>query len=210
MRKLLKKILQIILKNNPNNLLDLCIIGLGNPGDKHLKTRHNAGYDYLEKLCNDLGIVLTPNKKLDGHYGEAVINDLKIGFLKPNEYINNSGKSVLLVKKYHVKNLSDILVIHDDMDLEPGDVKLKLSGGHAGHNGLRDILKVIGNDFVRLRFGIGHPPNKEQTDSWVIKKPNPQEKKEMANAFERAIKNIDKILLKDWMIIMNDLHSNEH
>ena len=99
---------------------------------------------------------------------------------------------------------------HDDMDLEPGDVKLKLSGGHAGHNGLRDILKVIGNDFVRLRFGIGHPPNKDQTDSWVIKKPNPQEKKEMANAFERAISNIDKIMLKDWMIIMNDLHSNEH
>ena len=210
MKNLLKKLTQIILRKNPNNLLDLCIIGLGNPGDKHSKTRHNAGYDYLEKLCNDLGVVLTPYKKLDGHYGETVINDLKIGFLRPNEYINNSGKSVLLVKKYHVKNLSDILVIHDDMDLEPGDVKLKLSGGHAGHNGLRDILKVIGNDFVRLRFGIGHPPNKEQTDSWVIKKPNPQEKREMANAFERAINNIDKILLKDWMIIMNDLHSNEH
>ena len=151
MKKLLKKILQIILKNNPNNLLDLCIIGLGNPGDKHLKTRHNAGYDYLEKLCNDLGIVLTPNKKLDGYYGEAVINDLKIGFLKPNEYINNSGKSVLLVKKYHVKNLSDILVIHDDMDLEPGEVKLKEGGGHGGHNGLKDIIAKAGKDFVRLR-----------------------------------------------------------
>ena len=122
MKNLLKKIAQTILRKNPNNLLDLCIIGLGNPGDKHSKTRHNAGYDYVEKLCNDLGVVLTPNKKLDGHYGETVINDLKIGFLKPNEYINNSGKSVLLVKKYHVKNLSDVLVIHDDMDLEPGAV----------------------------------------------------------------------------------------
>ena len=74
MKNLLKKLTQIILRKNPNNLLDLCIIGLGNPGDKHSKTRHNAGYDYLEKLCNDLGVVLTPNKKLDGHYGEAVIN----------------------------------------------------------------------------------------------------------------------------------------
>jgi PTH1 family peptidyl-tRNA hydrolase len=96
------------------------------------------------------------------------------------------------------------------MDLEPGDVKLKLSGGHAGHNGLRDILKVIDNDFVRLRFGIGHPPNKEQTDSWVIKKPNPEEKEKMANAFDKAKNNISKILLKDWMLIMNNLHSNEH
>ena len=136
--------------------------------------------------------------------------DHKIALIKPREFINRSGKTLQLVRKYKVKDTKDILVVHDDMDLEPGDVKLKLSGGHAGHNGLRDILKVIGNEFVRLRFGIGHPPNKEQTDSWVIKKPNPQEKREMANAFERAINNIDKILLKDWMIIMNDLHSNEH
>jgi len=206
MRKLLKKILQIILKNNPNNLLDLCIIGLGNPGDKHLKTRHNAGYDYLEKLCNDLGIVLTPNKKLDGHYGEAVINDLKIGFLKPNEYINNSGKSVLLVKRYHVKNLSDILVIHDDMDLEPGEVKLKEGGGHGGHNGLKDIIAKAGRDFVRLRFGIGHPPTKQETNAWVIKKPTPQEKQGLEESFAKADSARDSILEKKWLIAMNELH----
>ena len=177
MKNLLKKLTQIILRENPNNLLDLCIIGLGNPGDKHSKTRHNAGYDYLEKLCNDLGVDLTPNKKLDGHYGETVINDLKIGFLKPNEYINNSGKSVLLVKKYHVKNLSDVLVIHDDMDLEPGEVKLKEGGGHGGHNGLKDIIGRAGKDFVRLRFGIGHPPTKKETNAWVIKNQTHKKKK---------------------------------
>ena len=161
MKNLLKKLAQIILRKNPNNLLDLCIIGLGNQAINILKP-DIMRYDYLEKLCNDLGVVLTPNKKLDGHYGEAVINDLKIGFLKPNEYINNSGKSVLLVKKYHVKNLSDILVIHDDMDLEPGEVKLKEGGGHGGHNGLKDIIGRAGKDFVRLRFGIGHPPTKKK------------------------------------------------
>ena len=206
MRKLLKKILQIILKKNPNNLLDLCIIGLGNPGDKHFKTRHNAGYDYLEKLCNDLGVVLAPNKKLDGQYGEAAINDLKIGFLKPNEYINNSGKSVLLVKKYHVKNLSDILVIHDDMDLEPGEVKLKEGGGHGGHNGLKDIIAKAGKDFVRLRFGIGHPPTKQETNAWVIKKPNPQEKQGLEESFAKADSARDSILEKKWLIAMNELH----
>jgi PTH1 family peptidyl-tRNA hydrolase len=187
-------------------LLDLCIIGLGNPGDKHFKTRHNAGYDYLEKLCNDLGVVLAPNKKLDGHYGEAVINDLKIGFLKPNEYINNSGKSVLLVKKYHVKNLTDILVIHDDMDLEPGEVKLKEGGGHGGHNGLKDIIAKAGKDFVRLRFGIGHPPTKQETNAWVIKKPNPQEKQGLEESFAKADFARDYLLGKKWLIAMNELH----
>ena len=88
MRNLLIKIAQTILRKKQNKLLNLCIVGLGNPGDKHKKTRHNAGYDYLERLCDDLGVVLTPNKKLDGHYGEAVINDLKVGFLKPNEYLS--------------------------------------------------------------------------------------------------------------------------
>ena len=163
-------------EENPNNLLDLCIIGLGNPGDKHSKTRHNAGYDYLEKLCNDLGVVLTPYKKLDGHYGETVINDLKIGFLKPKEYINNSGKSVLLVKKYHVKNLSDVLVIHDDMDLEPGEVKLKEGGGHGGTMDLKisleELVKIL---FVKIWY---RPPSyQKETNAWVIKKPNPQEKR---------------------------------
>ena len=114
MKNLLKKLTQIILRKNPNNLLDLCIIGLGNPGDKHSKTRHNAGYDYLENLCNDLGVVLTPNKKLDGHYGEAVINDLKVGFLKPNEYINNSGKSVLQekLKKFYIHTIHQAKIIN--------------------------------------------------------------------------------------------------
>ena len=187
-------------------MLNLCIVGLGNPGDKHKKTRHNAGYDYLERLCDDLGVVLTPNKKLDGHYGEAVINDLKVGFLKPNEYINNSGKSVLLVKKYHVKNLSDILVIHDDMDLEPGEVKLKEGGGHGGHNGLKDIIGKAGKDFVRLRFGIGHPPIKKETNAWVIKKPNVEEKQGLKESFAKADSARDSILEKKWLIAMNELH----
>ena len=210
MKKLLKKISQIILRGNQNKLLHLCIVGLGNPGDKYSKTRHNAGYDFLDLIAKEFNADFKYLKKIDADYVEIDFEDQKIALIKPREFINRSGKTLQLVRKYKVKNTKDILVVHDDMDLETGDVKLKLSGGHAGHNGLRDILKAIGNDFVRLRFGIGHPPNKEQTDAWVIKKPNPQEKEKMAIAFEKAINNIDKILLKDWMIIMNDLHSNEH
>jgi PTH1 family peptidyl-tRNA hydrolase len=210
MKKLLKEISQIILRRNQNKLLHLCIVGLGNPGDKYLKTRHNVGHDFLDLIAKEFNEEFNYIKKIDADYVEIDYADQKIALIKPREFINRSGKTLQLVRKYKVKNTRDILVVHDDMDLEPGDVKLKLSGGHAGHNGLRDILKVIDNDFVRLRFGIGHPPNKEQTDSWVIKKPNPEEKEKMANAFDKAKNNISKILLKDWMLIMNNLHSNEH
>ncbi len=207
MKSLLKKITQIVLRKNPNNLLDLCIVGLGNPGDKHKKTRHNAGYDFVEKLADRLGIKFKNVKKLDALYGELAINGTTIAIVKPNDYINNSGKTLNLIKKYKVKSLNNILVVHDDMDLEPGQVKLKDSGGHGGHNGLRDIIGLVGNDFMRLRFGIGHPPKKNETNAWVIKKPNPQEKHNLDLAFSKALNLTDQLISKDWLLIMNELHS---
>lgn len=207
MKNLLKKITQIILRKNPGNLLDLCIVGLGNPGDKHKKTRHNAGYDFVELLANNLNVELKDTKKLDALYGELIIGDSKIALVKPNEYINNSGKTLNLLKKYKVKSLKDVLVVHDDMDLEPGEVKLKDGGGHSGHNGLKDIINRVGSDFMRLRFGIGHPPIKNDTNAWVIKKPNPQEKKGLDEAFKKTLSSLDQLLDKDWLIAMNDLHS---
>ena len=207
MKNLLKKITQTILRKNPSNLLDLCIVGLGNPGDKHKKTRHNAGYDFIELLANDLNVELKDTKKLDALYGELLIGDRTIALVKPNEYINNSGKTLNLLKKYKVKSLKDVLVVHDDMDLEPGEVKLKDGGGHSGHNGLKDIINRVGSDFMRLRFGIGHPPIKNDTNAWVIKKPNPQEKKGLDEAFKKTLNSLDQLLDKDWLIVMNDLHT---
>ena len=150
MKKLLKKISQIILRRNQNKLLHLCIVGLGNPGDKYSKTRHNAGYDFLDLIAKEFNTDFKYLKKIDADYVEIDFENQKIALIKPREFINRSGKTLQLVRKYKVKDTKDILVVHDDMDLEPGDVKLKLSGGHAGHNGIRDILKVIGNDFVRF------------------------------------------------------------
>ena len=207
MKNLLKKITQIVLRKNPSNLLDLCIVGLGNPGDKHKKTRHNAGYDFVDLLAKNLNVELKDTSKIDALYGEISFGESTIALVKPNEFINNSGKTLNLLKKYKVKSLKDVLVVHDDMDLEPGEVKLKDGGGHGGHNGLKDIISRVGSDFMRLRFGIGHPALKNDTNAWVIKKPNPQEKKGLDEAFDKALRSLDQLLLKDWLIAMNDLHS---
>ena len=207
MKNLLKKITQIVLRKNPSNLLDLCIVGLGNPGDKHKKTRHNAGYDFVDLLAKNLNVELKDTSKIDALYGEISFGESTIALVKPNEFINNSGKTLNLLKKYKVRSLKDVLVVHDDMDLEPGEVKLKDGGGHGGHNGLKDIINRVGSDFMRLRFGIGHPALKNDTNAWVIKKPNPQEKKGLDEAFDKALRSLDQLLLKDWLIAMNDLHS---
>ena len=190
MKNLLKKITQIVLRKNPSNLLDLCIVGLGNPGDKHKKTRHNAGYDFVDLLAKNLNVELKDTSKIDAVYGEISFGESTIALVKPNEFINNSGKTLNLLKKYKVKSLKDVLVVHDDMDLEPGEVKLKDGGGHGGHNGLKDIINRVGSDFMRLRFGIGHPALKNDTNAWVIKKPNPQEKKGLDEAFDKALRSV--------------------
>ena len=207
MKNLLKTIAQKILGKNQNNLLDLCVIGLGNPGDKYYRTRHNAGYDYLDSICNHLRVELKKSNKIEGLLGEISYKGLQIGFVKPNEFINNSGRTLSLIKKYKVKKLNNILVIHDDMDLEPGEVKLKIGGGHGGHRGLKNIIDRVGDDFVRLRIGIGHPPVKEETNAWVIKKPTPSEKEGLNYAFTKANESLDQMLNKEWVIAMNDLHT---
>ena len=115
MKNLLKKITQIVLRKNPSNLLDLCIVGLGNPGDKHKKTRHNAGYDFVDLLAKNLNVELKDTSKIDALYGEISFGESTIALVKPNEFINNSGKTLNLLKKYKVKSLKDVLVVHDDM-----------------------------------------------------------------------------------------------
>ena len=205
--KLLKKITQILLRRKPSNLADLCIVGLGNPGDKHKKTRHNIGYDFVELIAEKYGVSFSANKKLDALVAEISFSGKNILLVKPNAYINRSGKTLGLVKKYKVDALEKILVIHDDMDLNPSEVKLKIGGSDGGHNGLKDIIKTIGKEFVRLRFGIGHPAFKADTNAWVIKKPTPEEKKLIEQSFDKASSSLNDILNLDWLIAMNSLHS---
>jgi len=205
--KLLKKIIQILLRRNPSNLADLCIVGLGNPGDKHFKTRHNLGYDFVELIAKRFNAQFSKNKKLDASIAEFNFEGKSILLVKPNAFINLSGKTLGLIKKYKVNSIDKVLVVHDDMDLQPSEVKLKVGGSDGGHNGLKDIIKTIGKDFIRLRFGIGHPAIKADTNAWVIRKPSPEEKKLIADSFDKAIFALDDILNLEWLLAMNKLHS---
>ena len=210
MENLLKKIAQIVLRKKRNKLQDLCIIGLGNPGEKYSKTRHNAGCDFIDLIASELQAEFKPSKKFDAEIADISYREHQISLVKPKEFINRSGKTLKLLRKFQVDSNDKLLVLHDDMDLEPGEVKLKIGGGHAGHNGLRDISQQIGNDYVRLRFGIGHPPSNTDTNAWVIKKPNPEEKMKLKQSFEKALNSLDQLLQKKWMVAMNALHTNEH
>ena len=182
----------------------------GNPGEKYNKTRHNAGCDFIDLIASELQAEFKLSKKFDAEIADISYKEHQISLIKPKEFINRSGKTLKLLRKFQVDSNDKLLVLHDDMDLEPGEVKLKIGGGHAGHNGLRDISQQIGSDYVRLRFGIGHPPSNADTNAWVIKKPNPEEKMRLKQSFEKALDSLDPLLQKKWMIAMNALHTDEH
>lgn len=134
------------------------IIGLGNPGEKYIYTRHNIGFIILDKLATDLNIQFSEQSKFKGLTAEASFNDTKYILLKPQTYMNLSGESVRLVSDFYKIEPKDILVIHDDIDFEVGELKKQFSKNSAGHNGIADIIEKLGTkDFYRLRVGIGNP-----------------------------------------------------
>ena len=185
-------------------MLKLCLVGLGNPGAKYNGTRHNIGKEWLLKLSEShcSNFVAKSSIEADITYSQAE----EILWVIPDNYVNNSGRTVSkLLKNINLPN-NKIIIFHDDLDLNPGEVRLKEGGGHGGHNGLKDIIAKAGKDFVRLRFGIGHPPTKQETNAWVIKKPNPQEKQGLEESFAKVDSARDSILEKKWLIAMNELH----
>ena len=134
------------------------VVGLGNPGPEYVDTRHNAGFWWVDALAHDLRAVLKPEGKFLGLAGRAQYEDRDVWLLQPTTFMNRSGQSVAALARFYKILPNEILVVHDELDLLPGDVKLKLGGSHAGHNGLKDIQAMLGTaDFWRLRLGIGHP-----------------------------------------------------
>lgn len=134
------------------------IVGLGNPGPEYDGTRHNAGFKFIDALARDKGIVLREERKFQAEIGRIRINGHELWLLKPLTFMNCSGRAVHAMAQYYKINPDEILVVHDELDIDPGQMKLKQGGGHAGHNGLRDITAQLGtSNFWRLRLGIGHP-----------------------------------------------------
>lgn len=160
---------------------NICILGLGNPGLKYNGTRHNIGKDWVINIAQELKLDLQSKKKIDSTTGLS--KDEKILWGYPDLYVNESGKSINKIIKNTNLELSQIIVIHDDLDLEIGTMRIKVDGGHGGHNGLRSIINLSGKSFIRLRVGIGHPGNKIDVTNWVLGRFKSSEKDSLLESY---------------------------
>ena len=185
------------------------IVGLGNPGSSYAETRHNAGFRFIEQLVSRTGASLKNESKLGGHAAKVTIAGNDVWLLMPDTFMNNSGDSVAAAARFYKVDPEETLVVHDELDLSPGSVRLKVGGGHGGHNGLRDIIPKLGSkEFVRLRIGIGHPGSASQVASYVLKKAPNAEQELTDEAIARALSHIDDIVIGDFERVMNDLHTH--
>lgn len=183
------------------------IVGLRNPGSAYAHTRHNAGGWFVEVLAQRHGVVLKADKKFHGELAHFEINQLSCKLVLPLTFMNHSGLSVRAISQFYQLEANEVLVVHDELDLPAGRIKLKSGGGHGGHNGLRDIINQLGStNFHRLRVGIGHPGHKELVLNYVLGKPTSQERKSMFDAIDRALTIIPNVLSGDIAAAMNVLN----
>ena len=170
-------------------------VGLGNPGPEYASTRHNAGFWWIEQIARRLNATLAQERADKGLMARASVAGQSVWLLEPQTFMNLSGKSVASVARFFKITPEEVLVVHDELDLAPGEVKLKKGGGHAGHNGLRDIHAQLGSaDYWRLRVGIGHPGNKNEVANWVLKKPSPDDRIAIAQALDRSLKALPQLI----------------
>ena len=170
-------------------------VGLGNPGADYEATRHNAGFWWIDALAQQLGIRLVPDKSYQGLVARANINGETVWLLKPQTFMNLSGRSVAAIARFFKIAPDQILVVHDELDILPGLLKLKQGGSHAGHNGLRDIHDQLGSaDYWRLRIGIGHPGVKSEVIHWVLQKPTQAQRQTIEDCIERSLATMPLLL----------------
>lgn len=182
------------------------IVGLGNVGAAYENTRHNAGFWFVQALADKEQAHLALDKKFFGTVGRTVLNGQEIRLLLPATMMNLSGQAVAAVAKFYGVAANQILVVHDELDIALGAVRLKTGGGHGGHNGLRDIAKHIGNDFHRLRLGIGRGTHGD-VSSFVLGKPSTDEKIAIDRAIDEALVWIDEIVAGNLEPARQALHS---
>ena len=180
----------------PDNFATIKLfVGLGNPGADYEATRHNAGFWWIDALAQQLGIRLVADKSYQGLVARANINGETVWLLKPQTFMNLSGRSVAAIARFFKIAPDQILVVHDELDILPGLLKLKQGGSHAGHNGLRDIHDQLGSaDYWRLRIGIGHPGVKSEVIHWVLQKPTQAQRQTIEECIERSLATMPLLL----------------
>ena len=186
------------------------IVGLGNPGKKYEGTRHNAGFWWLERVAQAARAAFHRESRFHGEVARVPASD--IWLLKPDTFMNESGRAVGALATFYRIEPAEILVAHDELDLPPGGVKLKFGGGLSGHNGLRDVAPTLGtHDFWRLRIGIGHPrelaASQQEVVDFVLHAPRAEERKAIDEALDKAMKVWPLIAVDDMQAAMLKLHT---
>lgn len=183
------------------------IVGLGNPGARYEGTRHNAGFWFLAALARQLGISLRDSSKFQGWHGQWVSEQGVVHLVCPSTFMNHSGRCVSAIAQFYRLSRPQILVIHDEIDLEPGVVRLKEDGGHGGHNGLRDIVSALGGtDFCRLRIGVGHPGSRDLVVPYVLGEPGRDEKAAILAGIEAGLACVPDLMAGHWAEAQQTLH----
>ena len=183
------------------------IVGLGNPGSGYAETRHNVGFWFVDRLAEAGGAAFRPEKRFHGETCELVLEGARRRLLKPSTYMNLSGQAVLAMAQFYRIPPEAILVAHDDLDLPAGDLRVKVGGGHGGHNGLRDITSRLGSqEFARLRIGIGHPGHRDAVTGHVLSKPAADERTLLLDALDAAFAELPALARGDWQAAMRHLH----
>jgi PTH1 family peptidyl-tRNA hydrolase len=185
-------------------------VGLGNPGAEYEDTRHNAGFWWIDALARELNVNLVPDKSYFAKVARTQIKGQTVWLLEPQTFMNLSGKSVGALAKFFKIAPQEILVAHDELDVVPGEAKLKFGGSHAGHNGLRDIHAQLGTgDYWRLRLGIGHPGVKAEVINWVLKNPLAAQRDLIQESISRSVKAADMLMQGDMEKAMVQIHTSK-
>lgn len=184
------------------------IVGLGNPGPEHLRTRHNAGFRFVDTLALQLGARFAVDAKLFGETAQASLGGQTVRLLKPATFMNLSGKSVAAALRFWKIEPEQALIAHDELDMPPGIARLKFDGGHGGQNGLRDTMKLLGHGrFGRLRIGIGHPGHKDKVTGWVLGRPSADDEILIGRAIDDALDVLPLAMAGDFNEAMKRLNS---
>jgi PTH1 family peptidyl-tRNA hydrolase len=186
------------------------IVGLGNPGKEYEDTRHNAGFFFVDALAEAWKTHFAMQTKFFGQVAKAQVHGKEVWLLKPTTFMNRSGQSVAALTQFYKLPPQTVLAVHDELDIQPGEARLKVGGGAGGHNGLKDMIKALGTpDFMRLRLGIGHPGHSSQVANYVLHPFAKLEQEALNDAIVRSLHVMDHVMTNKLPLAMNQLHTKQ-
>jgi peptidyl-tRNA hydrolase, PTH1 family len=186
------------------------IVGLGNPGKEYETTRHNAGFFFVDALAGLWKTHFAMQTKFFGQVAKAQVHGQEVWLLKPTTFMNRSGQAVAALSQFYKLPPQSVLAVHDELDIQPGEARLKVGGGAGGHNGLKDMVKALGTpEFMRLRLGIGHPGHASQVANYVLHSFGKSERDAVDDAIAHALQVMDQVMTDKLPLAMNQLHTKK-